>query len=141
MTDHPRKAAAIELKLELVPIPVRDIDRAKAFYADQLGFNVDHDVQPTSAVRVVQLTPPGSACSIAIGSGLTGMEPGSLDNLQVVVGDADAALAHLRGHGVECEGVDEQPWGRFVYFADPDGNRWAIQQLPEWAEYADAHRS
>jgi catechol 2,3-dioxygenase-like lactoylglutathione lyase family enzyme len=129
----------MDMKLELVTVPVTDIDRAKDFY-ERVGFHADHDQSPTDDIRFVQLTPPGSGCSIAIGRGLTGMEPGSLDNLQLVVGDADAALAQLRDRGVACEGVDEQAWGRFVYFADPDGNRWAIQQLPEWAEYADAHR-
>lgn len=130
----------MDLKLELVTVPVTDVDRAKEFY-ERVGFNADHDQSPTDDIRFVQLTPPGSGCSIAIGRGLTGMAPGSLDNLQLVVGDADAVLAQLRDRGVECEGVDEQPWGRFVYFADPDGNRWAIQQLPDWAEFADAHRT
>ena len=120
------------MKLELVAVPVSDVDRAKEFY-ESVGFVVDHDHAVSDAVRFVQLTPPGSACSITIGRGLTGLEPGSLDNLQMVVADADEALADLRGRGVECDGVDDQPWGRFVTFADPDGNRWALQQLPAWS--------
>ena len=96
----------------------------------------DHDQTVSEEIRFVQLTPPGSACSIAIGRGLTGMAPGSLDNLQMVVADADATLADLRGRGVECEGVAEQAWGRFVSMADPDGNRWSLQQLPDWSASA-----
>jgi catechol 2,3-dioxygenase-like lactoylglutathione lyase family enzyme len=125
----------MDMKLELVAVPVTDVDRAKAFY-EKVGFVVDHDHTVSEEVRFVQLTPPGSACSIAIGKGLTGMAPGSLDNMQAVVADADAVYAELSGRGVEVEGVDEQPWGRFVYFADPDGNRWALQQLPDWAPAA-----
>jgi catechol 2,3-dioxygenase-like lactoylglutathione lyase family enzyme len=122
----------MDIKLELVAVPVTDVDRAKAFY-EKVGFVVDHDHTVSEEVRFVQLTPPGSACSIAIGNGLTQMTPGSLDNLQAVVADADAAYADLRGRGVDCEGVDDQQWGRFVYFADPDGNRWSLQQLPDWS--------
>jgi catechol 2,3-dioxygenase-like lactoylglutathione lyase family enzyme len=125
----------MDIKIELVAVPVTDVDRAKAFY-EQVGFVVDHDHTVSDDVRFVQLTPPGSSCSIAIGRGLTQMAPGSLDNMQCVVADADAAYADLRERGVECEGVDEQPWGRFVYFADPDGNRWTYQQLPSWAPNA-----
>lgn len=120
----------IEMRLELVMVPVTDVDRAKAFY-ERVGFVVDHDASPSEEVRFVQLTPPGSACSIAIGRGLTAMEPGSLDNLQMVVADADAALADLRERGVEATGVDDLGWGRFVGLTDPDGNRWALQQLPD----------
>jgi len=123
---------AMEMKLELVAVPVTDVDRAKEFYVGA-GFVLDHDHTVSEEVRFVQLTPPGSACSIAIGSGLTEMQPGSLDNLQMVVADADEALADLTARGVEASGVDEQPWGRFVYFADPDGNGWSLQQLPEWS--------
>ena len=130
----------MDMKLELVMVPVTDVDRAKEFYV-RAGFVADHDQTVSEELRFVQLTPPGSACSIAIGRGLTGMTPGSMDNLQLVVGDADRAHAELSQRGIEVSDVDEQPWGRFVRFADPDGNRWAIQQLPEWAEYADAHRS
>ena len=112
-------------------VAVSDIDRAKHFYAEQVGFVVDHDTRISDEVRVAQLTPPGSACSIAIGEGLGGtLEPGSLDVIQVVIPDADAVLADLRAKGVEAEGVDEQAWGRFITRRDPDGNRWAVQQLP-----------
>ncbi len=126
------------MKIELVMVPVSDIDRAKAFYVDQVGFVADHDQTVSEEIRFVQLTPPGSACSIAIGRGLTGMAPGSLDNLQVVIADADAAVAELRSRGVDASDVDEQPWGRFVRFADPDGNRWTLQQLPDWSAAAQA---
>jgi catechol 2,3-dioxygenase-like lactoylglutathione lyase family enzyme len=122
----------MDMKLELVALPVTDIDRAKEFYV-KVGFAVDHDHVVGEDIRFVQMTPPGSACSIAFGKGLTEMAPGSLDNLQVVVADADAAHAELAGRGVEASDVDEQPWGRFVYFRDPDGNRWALQQLPQWS--------
>ncbi len=122
----------MEMKLELVAVPVTDVDAAKEFYV-RAGFNADHDHAVSDEIRFVQLTPPGSACSIAIGRGLTTMEPGSLDNLQAVVADADAARADLVARGVEASDVDDQPWGRFVYFADPDGNRWSLQQLPDWS--------
>lgn len=122
----------MEMKLELVLVPVADVDRAKEFY-EQAGFVVDHDQTVSDEIRFVQLTPPGSACSIAVGKGLTLMEPGSLDNLQMVVADADATLADLVGRGVDAQGVEDLGWGRFVRFADPDGNRWALQQLPAWA--------
>ena len=120
------------MKLELVGVPVTDVDRAKEFYLN-VGFGLDHDHAVSDEIRFVQMTPPGSACSIAFGKGLTGMAPGSLDNLQVVVSDADAARDHLAGRGVEVSDVDDQPWGRFVYFRDPDGNGWALQQLPAWS--------
>src|SRR6476661_1705242 len=123
----------VTMRLELIPVPVSDVDRAKAFYTEQAGFNADHDHQVSDEVRFVQLTPPGSSCSIAIGAGLTAMAPGCLDNLQAVVADADAARADLIARGVEVSEVDNQPWGRFVYFADPDGNRWSLQQLPDWS--------
>jgi catechol 2,3-dioxygenase-like lactoylglutathione lyase family enzyme len=119
----------MDWKLELVILPVTDVDRAKSFYVDQVGFVADHDQRVSDSLRFVQLTPPGSACSIAFGEGLTDAEPGSIRTLQVVVDDADEALAHLKANGVECEGVDDQPWGRFIYFDDPDGNGWAIQQI------------
>ncbi|MGH3362878.1 MAG: VOC family protein [Nocardioides sp.] len=128
----------MDMKLELVTVPVTDIDRAKDFYV-RAGFVADHDQTVSEDIRFVQLTPPGSACSIAVGKGLTTMEPGSLDNLQMVVGDADRAHADLTERGIEVSAVDEQPWGRFVYFTDPDGNAWALQQLPEWAEHAGTH--
>ena len=121
----------MDWKIELIHVPVSDVDRAKAFYVDQLGFNADHDFQVTDELRFVQLTPPGSACSIAIGSGIGGtLQPGQQDTIQVVIPDADAVLAELRAKGVDAEGVDEQPWGRFVTLADPDGNRWTLQELP-----------
>jgi len=118
----------MDMRLELVAVPVSDVDAAKEFYVGA-GFNADHDHQVSDEIRFVQLTPPGSACSIAIGNGLTALEPGTLDNLQAVVADADAARADLVGRGVEVSEVDEQPWGRFVYFRDPDGNGWALQQM------------
>jgi predicted enzyme related to lactoylglutathione lyase len=120
---------AIEMRLELIAVPVSDIDRAKAFYVDQVGFNADHDHQVNEQLRFVQLTPPGSACSIALTSGAHGMQPGIIEGLQVVVDDADAARAQLVESGVEASEVQEFPWGRFVFFADPDGNRWSVQQI------------
>ncbi|GAA5029759.1 VOC family protein [Terrabacter aeriphilus] len=123
----------MEMRLELVMVPVTDVDRAKDFYVDQVGFVADHDHVVSDEVRFVQLTPPGSACSIAIGTGLTQMVPGGLDNLQVVVADADAARAELVERGVDASEVDDQAWGRFVRFSDPDGNRWTLQQLPAWS--------
>lgn len=119
----------MEMRLELVGVPVTDVDRARDFYRT-VGFALDHDHTVSEEIRFVQMTPPGSACSIAFGIGVTGMEPGSLDNLQMVIADADATRADLLARGVETSEVDEQPWGRFVYFSDPDGNRWALQQLP-----------
>jgi catechol 2,3-dioxygenase-like lactoylglutathione lyase family enzyme len=125
----------MEMKLELVGVPVTDVDRAKEFYV-KAGFVLDHDHTVSDEVRFVQLTPPGSGCSIAIGKGLTRMTPGSLDSLQMVVPDADAVREELAGRGVEVSEVDEQPWGRFVYFTDPDGNGWALQELPDWSSGA-----
>ncbi len=120
----------MDMKLELVFVPVTDVDRAKAFYVDQIGFNADFDHQVTPELRFVQLTPPGSACSISIGEGLTDMAPGSLKGLQLVVADADAARAELLARGVDAPEVQDLPWGRFTGFTDPDGNTWAIQQIP-----------
>ncbi|MGW2015639.1 VOC family protein [Streptomyces sp. NPDC001927] len=117
----------MDIKLELIGVPVTDIDRAKAFY-EQVGFNADHDIPVSDDIRFVQMTPPGSACSIAFGKGITEMAPGSLDNMQVVVTDIEEAHADLTGRGIEVSPIDDQPWGSFVYFADPDGNRWAVQQ-------------
>lgn len=122
----------MEWKLELVAVPVSDVDRARAFYADQAGFNLDHDHVVSDEIRFVQLTPPGSACSIAIGTGITDAEPGSVVGLQLVVDDVEAARAELSGRGVEVGDVQDFPWGRFVFFSDPDGNRWSVQQVPEW---------
>jgi predicted enzyme related to lactoylglutathione lyase len=121
----------MDFKLELVAVPVADVDRAKAFYVDQVGFNADHDHRVSDEMRFVQLTPPGSACSIAIGTGIMDTEPGSVQGLQLVVADADAARAHLLERGVEAGEVQEFPWGRFVFFKDPDGNGWAVQQIPK----------
>ena len=121
----------MDYKIELIILPVSDVDRAKAFYADQVGFVVDHDHRVDENVRFVQLTPPGSACSIAVGEGLVDTPPGSVHGLQIVIDDADAAHAELSSRGVPVSGVQDLAWGRFVYFADPDGNEWALQQLPQ----------
>ena len=119
----------MDWKLELVAVPVSDVDRAKAFYADQVGFDADHDHKVNDELRFVQLTPPGSACSIAIGKGLTDAKPGSVGGLQIVVSDVAAARAELDGRGVAVTEVQEFPWGKFVFFKDPDGNGWALQEL------------
>jgi len=121
----------MDFKLELISITVSDVDRAKAFYTEQVGFNADHDHQVSEELRFVQLTPPGSACSIALGKGLLDSEPGSVQGLQIVVADVEAARAELSGRGVEVSDVQVFPWGSFVFFSDPDGNGWALQQLPE----------
>jgi catechol 2,3-dioxygenase-like lactoylglutathione lyase family enzyme len=121
----------MDWKLELVAVPVSDVDRAKDFYTGQVGFNADHDHQVTDELRFVQLTPPGSACSIAIGTGLTQAEPGSLQGLQLVVPDIEAARAELAGRGVDVGEVQVFPWGSFVFFRDPDGNGWSVQQIPD----------
>jgi len=120
----------MDWKIELVAIPVTDVDRAKAFYVDQVGLHADHDHQVSPELRFVQLTPPGSACSIVLGTGITQMPPGSQKGVQVVVEDVETARCELVDHGVQASEVDVQPWGSFVYFADPDGNTWALQQLP-----------
>ena len=120
----------MDWKLELVAVPVTDVDRAKAFYADKVGFNVDHDHQVNEEMRFVQLTPPGSACSIAIGTGIMETEPGSVKGLQLVVSDIEAARAEIAGRGVEVSEVQDFPWGRFLFFSDPDGNGWAVQEIP-----------
>lgn len=121
----------MDMKLELVAVPVTDVDRAKALYVDQVGFNPDHDYQVTDELRFVQLTPPGSACSIVIGQGITEMAPGSQAGLQVVVEDVEAIRQELGARGVETSEVDKQPWGWFSFFSDPDGNTWAMQQIPK----------
>jgi catechol 2,3-dioxygenase-like lactoylglutathione lyase family enzyme len=121
----------MQMKLEVVHIPVSDVDRAKAFYTEQIGFNADHDHQVNDELRFVQLTPPGSACSIAIGTGLTQMKPGSIEGLMMVVSDVQAARDELMQRGTEVSEIDVQPWGSFVYFSDPDGNSWVLQQLPD----------
>jgi len=125
----------MDMKLELVAVPVTDVDRAKEFYV-RVGFVADHDHTVSEEIRFVQLTPPGSGCSIAIGRGLTKMAPGSLDNLQMVVPDAEGVYAELRERGIQAEGVTDLPWGRFVFFSDPDGNRWSLQELPDYAANA-----
>ena len=119
----------MNMKLELLIIPVTDVDRAKDFYVDKVGFNADHDHTVSEEIRFVQLTPPGSACSIAFGKGLTDAEPGSVKGIQAVVENAAEAREELAGRGVEVSEVDEQAWGKFVYFSDPDGNAWALQQI------------
>jgi predicted enzyme related to lactoylglutathione lyase len=120
----------MDMKLELVAIPVTDVNRAKAFY-EKVGFNADQDQTVSEDLRFVQLTPPGSACSICIGKGLTKLEPGSVDMIVLVIDDADAARDELISRGIEASHVDEQPWGRFVYITDPDGNKLSLQQLPD----------
>src|SRR6266566_3279630 len=120
----------MDWKLELVAVPVSDVDRAKAFYTEKAGFNADHDHTVSDEVRFVQLTPPGSACSIALGTGIVDAPPGSVQGLQLVVSDVHAARAELVERGVEVGEVQEFPWGSFVFFSDPDGNGWAVQQLP-----------
>jgi catechol 2,3-dioxygenase-like lactoylglutathione lyase family enzyme len=120
----------VDWRLELVQVPVSDVDRAKVFYTEKAGFNADVDVTVGGGLRFVQLTPPGSPASIAIGSGLTDMAPGTVQGLQMVVPDVDAARAELLARGVAVSEVQEYPWGSFVFFRDPDGNGWAVQQLP-----------
>jgi catechol 2,3-dioxygenase-like lactoylglutathione lyase family enzyme len=120
----------VDMKLELVAVPVSDVDRAKAFYTDKVGFNADHDYTVSEEIRFVQLTPPGSACSIAIGKGIVEGEPGSVRGLQMTVADIEAVHAELVGRGTEVSDIQDLDWGRFVFFTDPDGNKWALQQLP-----------
>ena len=120
----------MDWKLELVAVPVSDVERAKSFYVDKVGFNLDHDHTVNESLRFIQLTPHGSACSITIGLGITDATPGSLKGLQLVVSDVEAAHAELKGRGVEVSEVQDYPWGRFVFFSDPDGNGWAVQQIP-----------
>ena len=120
----------VDFRLELVQVPVSDVDRGKAFYVDQVGFSADHDHQVNEALRFVQLTPPGSGCSISIGTGLSEMEPGSVQGLQLVVDDIAAAREDLFERGVEVSDVQSFPWGDFVFFSDPDGNGWAVQAIP-----------
>lgn len=121
----------MDWKLELVFVPVSDVDRAKDFYVNKVGFNADFDERPSESIRFVQLTPPGSACSICIGEGLTDAAPGTAPNMQMVVSDIQAAHDQLAANGVEVSKVDVQDWGSFVYFADPDGNKWAVQYIPQ----------
>ena len=119
----------MDYKLELIGVPVSDPDRAKAFYVEQAGFNADHDHTVSADIRFIQLTPPGSACSIAIGRGVTEVEPGSVQGLQLVVDDIEVAKAELSGRGVDVGEIQDFPWGRFLFFKDPDGNGWAVQQI------------
>ena len=121
----------MEMKLEVVPIPVSDVDRAKTFYTEKAGFNADHDHAVSDEIRFVQLTPPGSACSISLGKGIVDTPPGSVQGLMLVVPDVQAARAELAERGVEVSEVQEFPWGSFVFFSDPDGNGWAVQQIPD----------
>ncbi|AQY00910.1 catechol 2,3-dioxygenase-like lactoylglutathione lyase family enzyme [Microbacterium foliorum] len=126
----------MDWKIELIFVPVSDVDRSKEFY-EKIGFHADHDQVPYEGLRFVQMTPPGSACSIAFGTNLgEGLLPGQQNTIQVVVPDADEALAHLQGLGVAAQGVDEQAWGRFVTFDDPDGNTWTLQELPDYSAQA-----
>jgi catechol 2,3-dioxygenase-like lactoylglutathione lyase family enzyme len=122
----------MDFRLELVAVPVSNVDRAKDFYVERCGFNADHDHLVSDEIRFVQLTPPGSACSIAIGKGVSEKEPGSVEGLQLVVDDIEAAHEFLAGRGVEVTEVSDFPWGRFVYFSDPDGNSWAVQEIPDY---------
>jgi predicted enzyme related to lactoylglutathione lyase len=121
----------MDFRLELISVPVSDVDRAKAFY-EQIGFNIDHDHVVSDEIRFVQVTPPGSACSISFGKGISDKEPGSVDGLQLVVDDIEAARDELTGRGLDVGEIQDFPWGRFVFFTDPDGNGWAVQQIPEY---------
>src|SRR5262249_39119162 len=123
----------MDWKIELVAIPVTAVDRAKAFYVDRGGFRADPDYQVSATLRVVRLPPPGSACSIVLGTGITEMAPGSQKGVQMVVADVAAAREQLIARGVQASDVDVQPWGSFVFFSDPDGNTWSLQQLPPWS--------
>lgn len=124
----------MDFKLELVAIPVTDVDRAISFYTEKAGFTLDHDHTVSDEIRFVQLTPPGSACSITLGKGITEAEPGSVQGVQLVVTDIEAAHDELSGRGVEVSGVQQYPWGEFVFFSDPDGNKWAVQGIPPRGE-------
>ncbi|AXK89723.1 VOC family protein [Nocardia farcinica] len=121
----------MDWKIELVAIPVTDVDRAKEFYT-RIGFHADHDQSPTPDIRFVQLTPPGSACSICIGRGITEATPGSVEGVQMVVDSAEEAYRRLRAAGVDATPVEDMGWGLFTFFSDPDGNKWAVQQLPKY---------
>ena len=124
----------MDFKLELIAVPVSDVDRAKSFYVDRAGFNADHDHAVNDETRFIQLTPPGSACSITIGKGVTDAEPGSVQGMQMVVDDIEAAHKELTERGVDAGEIQDFPWGRFVFFSDPDGNGWAVQQIPDYGE-------
>ena len=120
----------MDWRIELIAVPVSDVERAEAFYVEQAGFNLDHDHKVSENLRFIQLTPPGSACSIAIGTGISDKPPGSVGGLQMVVDDIDAARAELAERGLDAGDVQEFPWGKFLFFNDPDGNGWAVQQIP-----------
>jgi predicted enzyme related to lactoylglutathione lyase len=120
----------MDWKIELVAIPVADDDRAIAFYTEKVGFVLDHDIRVSDDLRFVQLTPPGSACSIVLGKGISEMVPGSQKGVQIVISDADAAHAELSGRGVDVGEIQTLPWGRFIFFSDPDGNTWSLQEMP-----------
>jgi predicted enzyme related to lactoylglutathione lyase len=124
----------MDFKLELIPVPVTDVDAAKEFYEMRAGFTVDNDVTVREGLRFLQLTPPGSGCSVSIGEGITEMTPGSLQGLQLVVDDIEAAREELSGRGLEVSDIQDLPWGRFAFFSDPDGNGWSVQQLPDYGE-------
>jgi predicted enzyme related to lactoylglutathione lyase len=128
MSTDSTSASKLDWRLELIQVPAADVDRAKAFYI-QAGFIAEHDHRVSDELRFVQLTPPGSACSISLTSGAHQMEPGSLEGLQLVVADVEAAREELLARDIEVSEVQDFPWGRFVFFADPDGNRWAVQQI------------
>jgi predicted enzyme related to lactoylglutathione lyase len=128
-TIKSNKENIMEMKLELVPVPVSNVDAAKEFYVDKIGFNADHDHQVNEQIRFVQLTPKGSACSIVIGNGITQMEPGSQQGLQMVVKDVRSIRDELMNRGVKVSDIEEMPWGKFAYFSDPDGNSWSLQQI------------
>jgi len=130
LTDRTEGRHTMDWKLELVAIPVSDVDRAKAFYTEKAGFNADHDYRVSDEIRFVQLTPPGSACSTVLGNGITDAPPGSVPGVQLVVADIAAARAELLERGVEVSEVQNFPWGAFVFFSDPDGNRWSVQATP-----------
>ena len=131
LVDVEEEPELMDWKIELIAVPVSGVDRAKAFYVEKVGFNADHDHQVNERLRFVQLTPPGSACSISIGTGFTQMKPGSIEGLQMVVPDIEKAHTELTGRGVAVTEIEDMPWGRFVYFSDPDGNRWAVQEVPK----------
>lgn len=120
----------MDFRIELIAVPVSDTDRARDFYVEKAGFVLDHDHTVSDEIRFVQMTPPGSACSIAIGKGVTEAEPGSVEGIQMVVSDIEVAHAELKGRGVDVSDVQDFPWGRFVFFSDPDGNKWAVQEIP-----------
>ena len=130
----------MDYRIELITLPVSDLDRSRTFYGDTLGWSVDHDREVDEQVHFVQVTPPGSACSVAFGRGISQMEPGSLQAIQAVIGSADEVLADLSARGVEARGVDNLPWGRFVYFSDPDGNGWTLQELPDYSRMEEWQR-